>query len=176
MAIPSQTPGKSVQFAMTLMLVLPTHPRRRGMTGMSDRNDIQQVINTYSVMASQGRVAEMAATYAADGIWAVPGIGLEVTGHAAIIAAAAAVTDKLEYIVQMNSPAVIKVEGDRASAQTVVRECGKYAGKQVALEVLGLYDDVLVRTDVGWRFARRNFILRGMHDVPISPPSLHNAG
>jgi hypothetical protein len=35
---------------------------------VSDRNDIQQVINTYSVMASQGRVAEMAATYAPDGV------------------------------------------------------------------------------------------------------------
>jgi hypothetical protein len=141
---------------------------------MSDRNDIQQVINTYSVMASQGKFNEMAATYTVDGIWAVPSIGVEVSGHAAIIAAGAAVTDKLEYIVQLNTPALIKVDGDRATAQSMIRECGKYAGKQVALEVLGLYDDELVRTTDGWRFARRNFILRGMHDFPIAPPSLHD--
>ncbi len=141
---------------------------------MSDRNDIQQVINTYSVMASQGKVREMAETYATDGIWSVPGIGLEVTGHAAIIAAGQAVTSKLDYIVQLNSPALIKVEGDRATAQSMIRECGKYAGKQVALEVLGRYEDELVRTVEGWRFARRSFFLSGMHDFVVAPPSLHD--
>jgi hypothetical protein len=73
----------------------------------------------------------------------------------------------------MNSPAIIEVDGDRATAHSIIRECGKYAGRQTCLEVLGLYDDELVRTADGWRFARRVFTVRGIHDYETAPPSLH---
>ena len=142
---------------------------------MSDEIAIQQVLNTYSVMASLGRVKEMADTYTEDGVWEVTSIGLKCQGHAAIIAAGEGVTAKLEYIVQLNTPAIINVNGDRATATCVIRECGKYAGKDVALEVLGSYEDELVRTADGWRFTSRKFSVRGMHDFAVAPPSLHEA-
>jgi ketosteroid isomerase-like protein len=142
---------------------------------MSDHFAIQQLINTYSFTASNGQTAEMAATYAEDGVWEVPDIGLKCEGHAAIKAAGEGVTSTIEYFVQLNSPAIIRVTGDRATAQSVIRECGKYKDKQVALEVLGLYDDELVRTADGWRFACRKFTVKGMHDFAIAPPSLHDS-
>jgi ketosteroid isomerase-like protein len=140
---------------------------------MSDEFEIQQVLNTYSVTASLGQIDAMAATYTADGIWEVPDIGLRCEGHAAIKAAGEGVTATIEYFIQLNSPAIIKVNGDRATAQSMIRECGKYKGKQVALEVLGMYQDELVRTADGWRFATRKFTAKGMHDFQIAPPSLH---
>ena len=142
---------------------------------MSDHFAIQQVLNTYSMTASLGQTAEMAATYIPDGVWEVPDIGLKCEGRAAIQAAGEGVTATIEYFVQLNSPAIIVVDGDKATARSIIRECGKYAGKQVALEVLGMYDDELVRTADGWLFAIRKFTVKGMHDFAIAPPSLHDA-
>ncbi|MGE3693240.1 MAG: nuclear transport factor 2 family protein [Novosphingobium sp.] len=140
---------------------------------MSDHIAIQQTLNTYSYKASIGDLAAMVATFAPDGVWEVPGAGLELSGHDAILAAASGITGTLEYMVQHNSPAIIEVNGDRATAHSVIRECGKYAGKQLNLEVLGVYDDELVRLPEGWRFARRRFTTKGMHDYTTAPPSLH---
>lgn len=140
---------------------------------MTDEEAIQQVLNAYSFNASTGNLEAMVDTYAPDGVWEVPGIGLALTGKDAILAASQGITTTLEYMVQMNSPATIAVNGDRATAQSIIRECGKYAGKQLNLEVLGLYEDELVRLPEGWRFARRTFTTRGMHDYTTAPPSLH---
>jgi ketosteroid isomerase-like protein len=140
---------------------------------VSDHFAIQQVLNTYSCNASTGNLAGMVATFAPDGVWEVPGAGLSLCGHEAILAAASGITGTLEYMVQLNSPAMIEVSGDRATAKSVIRECGKYAGKQLNLEVLGTYDDELVRLPEGWRFAKRRFTTMGMHDYTTAPPSLH---
>lgn len=140
---------------------------------MSDEFEIQQVLNAYSFNATTGDLEAMTATYAADGVWEVPGIGTLCTGHEEILAAAKGITGKIEYMVQMNSPAIIEVNGDTATAKSIIRECGKYAGRDTNLEVLGLYEDQLKRTKDGWRFAKRTFTVRGMHDFDTKPPSLH---
>ena len=140
---------------------------------MSDEFAIQQVLNTYSYNATTGDLPGMVATFAPDGVWEVPGAGIEMSGHEAILAAASGITGVLEYMTQLNSPAIIKVEGDRATAHAIIRACGKYAGKDLNLEVLGLYEDELVRLPEGWRFARRRFTTKGMHDYTTAPPSLH---
>jgi ketosteroid isomerase-like protein len=140
---------------------------------MSDEFAIQQTINAYSYNATIGNLEAMVATYAPDGVWEVPGIGALCTGHAEILAASQGITGTIEYMVQLNSPALIQVDGDTATAQSIIRECGKYTGRATNLEVLGLYDDQLVRTAEGWRFARRTFTVRGMHDFETAPPSLH---
>jgi ketosteroid isomerase-like protein len=139
---------------------------------MSDEIAIQQTLNTYSFNASTGDLAAMVATFAEDGAWVVPGAGITCTGHEQILAAASAITGAIEYMVQLNSPAIIEVDGDTATAKSIIRECGKYIGRQTNLEVLGLYEDELVRTADGWRFAKRTFTTRGMHDFDTAPPSL----
>lgn len=140
---------------------------------MSDEFAIQQTLNTYSYNATIGDLPAMVATFAADGVWEVPGIGALCTGHEEILAAAQGITGAIEYMVQMNSPAIIEVDGDTATAKSIIREAGKYAGRNTNLEVLGLYEDQLKRTADGWRFAKRSFTVRGMHDYETAPPSLH---
>jgi hypothetical protein len=75
---------------------------------------------------------------------------------------------QMDYFVQLNSPAVIEVAGDAAMARSTIRECGKFAGRDEALEVMGYYADELVRTAAGWRFARRTFRGLGVHRFPLS--------
>ena len=140
---------------------------------MSDEFAVQQTLNTYSVNASLGNLEAMVATFTPDGVWDIPGIDARFEGRDAILAGAQAIMGSIEYMVQLNSPAIIKIDGDTATAQCVIRECGKYANRPKSLEVLGLYTDRLVRTAEGWRFAQRTFTVRGMHDFDNAPPSLH---
>ena len=140
---------------------------------MNDEFAVQQTLNTYSVNASLGKLEEMVATFMPDGVWDIPGIDARFEGREAILAGAKALMGSIEYMVQLNSPAIIKIDGDTATAQCVIRECGTYAGRQTSLEVLGLYSDRLVRSSDGWRFAQRTFTVRGMHDFENAAPALH---
>ena len=124
---------------------------------------IQQLMNRYTEGACRRDWALVMATFAEDATWSVPARGIELTGHAAIEPAMSGFVDRMDYFVQMNSAAVIEVDGNRAHARSVIRECGKFKGRDEALEVLGHYEDELVRGAEGWKFARRTFSSFGLH-------------
>lgn len=139
---------------------------------MSDIEAIQQLINRYSDAATRRDWAQMQDVFAADGEWLVPEQGMAFRGPETIVAPMAAFLERFDYFVQMNSAAVIEVEGDHATARSVVRESGKFAGTAIGIEVMGQYTDDLVRTEAGWKFARRTFTGLGMHryDLLTGPP------
>lgn len=130
---------------------------------------IQQTINRYSEGASRADWDQVLSTYAPDGVWEIPHFGAKFAGHGAIRDALMHFTGPMEYIVQINAPALIDVHGDTAAARSVIRECGKFTGQNEALEVLGFYADSLLRTAAGWKFTRRVFEVRGMHRFPLVP-------
>lgn len=136
---------------------------------MIDEFAIQQTLNRYTQAAGRADWDHVMATFMPDGIWDVPAIGAHLQGHAAIRAAMEAFIGQMAYYVQINSPAIITVEGDMAKAQSAIHECGKYADRDEALEVLGFYKDELVRTTEGWKFARRTFQGAGMHTYALQP-------
>lgn len=136
---------------------------------MQDELAIQQVINSYSEGGSRGDWDQVASTFTPDGIWEVLVFSVKFEGRDAIRDAQASFAAPMDYLVQANSPGVITVNGDSATARSVVREHGKFAGKDEALEVLGHYDDKLIRTAEGWKFSHRIFELQGMHRIPLLP-------
>lgn len=136
---------------------------------MSDENAIQQVLNRYSEGCSIRDWDQVMETFTEEGVWEVPGIGQRVEGHAALRAAMAGFAEMFEYFVQLNAPATITVDGDKATARTTIRECGRFKGRDEALEVLGFYADELVSTGDGWKFARRTFTTGGMHRFALIP-------
>ncbi len=136
----------------------------------TDEDAIQQVLSAYSVATSRGDDAAVLALFAADGVWSVPGIGVHLEGIEQVRAGMAQIRSQFDYIVQVHGPAEIAVSGDTATAASVIRESGKYAGREVAVDILGIYQDDLVCTPAGWKFRRRLFELQGMHDFPLQPP------
>lgn len=138
---------------------------------MLDEVAIQQTINRYTEGAGRADWAQVMATFLPDGVWEVPALGMRLQGAAPIQAAMAAFVGQMAYYVQVASPAVIEVEGDRARARSAIRECGKYANRDEALEVLGFYNDVLVRTPEGWRFESRTFHGVGQHTFSLQAPA-----
>jgi uncharacterized protein (TIGR02246 family) len=135
---------------------------------MSDETAIQYLLNRYSEGATRADWDMVMSTFTEDGVWEIP--GNELRGHEAIRAAMSAFTMQFAHYVQINSPATILVEGDRATARSIVRECGRYKERDEALEVMGFYHDELVRTAAGWLFARKRFETIGMQEFKLSAP------
>ena len=71
--------------------------------------------------------------------------------------------EPIEYLVQINAPAIITVDGDSASARSLIRECAKFRGQAGLIDVVGQFNDELQRTPDGWRFAHRTFTIFGTH-------------
>jgi hypothetical protein len=136
---------------------------------MHDELAIQQTINRYSVASSQARWDEVLATFTPDGVWEVPVHNVRFEGREQIRSGLIRFSGPMDYIVQVNSPSVIEVDGDTATAECVIREGGKLTGADAALEIMGFYKDRLVRTPQGWRFTLRRFELSGMHTFPLLP-------
>ena len=128
---------------------------------------IQQVLNCYSEAASRGDFATVGTTYADDRVWDTP-VGCH-EGREAALHGMSSTAALFDYIVQVNAPGVIQVDGDTATVRSVIKESGKYEGKNELLEVLGFFADTLVRTADGWKFKRRVFELQGMHSFPMLP-------
>ncbi|MFA7602903.1 MAG: nuclear transport factor 2 family protein [Novosphingobium sp.] len=134
---------------------------------MIDDVAIQRIINRYTDGCNRQDWTQVLATFAEDGVWEVQ--GRVFTGHDVIQAAMAGFLAQMAYFTQFASASVIEVDGDRASARTTIRECGKFADRDEALEVQGRYDDELVRTAAGWRFVRRRFTSFGAHRFALLP-------
>lgn len=139
---------------------------------MSDEDAIQQLICCYTEGCNRRDWQQVTGTFMPDGAWEIPETGARHVGRAAIGAEMAGFVKRLDTFVQFNAPAIIAVHGDHATARSLIREAGRYAGKPQALQVMGFYDDQLVRTAKGWRFARRAFHALGLHKYPVSmaPP------
>lgn len=139
---------------------------------MIDEIAIQQVLNRYTEGCTRRDWDQVAGTFADDGVWDVPAQGILLQGWAAMQPAMAGFVEQMDYFVQLNSPAVIEISGDSAKARSVIRECGKFTGRDEALEVMGSYWDQLVRTEQGWKFARRTFRGLGVHRFALAGTGL----
>jgi ketosteroid isomerase-like protein len=135
---------------------------------MDDRVAIQQLLNRYSVSSSRRDFDDVVSTYAADGVWEIASWRKSCEGQAAIRDGLRTLTAETEYVIQQNSPGVIIVKRDTATATSVIRENGKQSRSDEAFEALGYYVDILVRTADGWRFKQRRFELSSMRTYQFS--------
>jgi ketosteroid isomerase-like protein len=136
---------------------------------MIDEIAIQQTISRYSEGATRQDWDQVLSTFTPDGIWEVPTLGGAMQGHAAIRERMMGFMTKMDYLLQTNSPALITVDGDKAKACTVIHESGKIAHQDTGLIILGRYEDDLVRTADGWKFAHRVFTMVGIHAFSLLP-------
>jgi hypothetical protein len=90
-------------------------------------------------------------------------------GHTEMRAGFPALAGGMEYLVQTNTPAIIDVNGNTATARSTIREAGKVKDREHWVEILGKYEDRLVKTPKGWRFAHRAFTLYGLGHLATIP-------
>lgn len=133
---------------------------------MDDVTAIQQLLNRYTEAASRADWPTVNSCFTEDAIWETP--AGKIAGRDAAIAKMGELVAGFDYIVQLNAPGVITVDGDAATARSVIRECGKLKGQDVAMEFLAHYNDKIVRTADGWKFTHRVFVSQGMHSFAVS--------
>jgi hypothetical protein len=116
----------------------------------ADRDEIRGLLARYTYNGDRGRVADLAACFADDGVLEFP--GNEGRGPSAIAAALGSGprNPALSFVRHHITNPLIDVAGDTATARsyfTVHADAGP--------DHSGTYDDRLVRTPAGWRFAHR---------------------
>jgi len=116
----------------------------------ADRDAIRDLLACYTYNGDRGRVADLAACFAADGVLEYP--GNRPVGPAAI---AASLTSgrrdpRLTFVRHHITNPLIRVDGDGATARSYFTVHSNFGPDHS-----GTYDDTLVRTPEGWRFAHR---------------------
>lgn len=124
---------------------------------IQDEAAIQRVINTYSQYASKGDWERVLPLFLAEAVWEIPHLGMKLDGRDAIAATLTMFKGTMDYVLQLNSPALIEIDGDSARATSGIRESGKSAGKNEAFDYFGIYADTFTRTPDGWKFRTRVF-------------------
>ena len=135
---------------------------------MDDAALIQQTLSLYSLFGSRGDWDRVLTTYVPDGVWDIPHLGVRFEGHDAIREALTQFFGLMGYVLQLNAPAVVEVDGESATAQSLIHEFGKVVGREEGFEFLGWYEDTLIRTPDGWKFVERIFRHLGTHSFPLA--------
>ena len=128
-----------------------------------DKAEIQETISLYHEAASKLDFDQLMATFLPDAIWEVPSMEISSQGRDNIRSLMENLMAPIEYLVQINAPAVIVVDDDTASARSMIRESAKFRNRAGLMDVVGQYVDRLERTPDGWKFARRTFTVLGTH-------------
>lgn len=118
----------------------------------ADRDAIRDLLARYTYNGDRGRVGELAACFAADGVLEFPGNAA--TGPAAIAAALSGGTGTrnpdLTFVRHHITNPLIEVDGDAASARSYFTVHSDFGPDHS-----GTYSDRLIRVADGWRFAHR---------------------
>lgn len=116
----------------------------------ADRDAIRDLLARYTYNGDRGRLGEMTACFAADGV--LEFLGQAPQGPAAIEAALSSGTRdaRLTFIRHHITNPLIAVDGDTAIARSYFTVHSNFGPDHS-----GTYDDQLVRTIAGWRFAHR---------------------
>ena len=120
---------------------------------------VQHLAVAYAEAMSRGAIDEAVQTYAPNGVLASPTTE-DAVGPDAIADLLRAATADLEFVFQTVHSGLVHVSGDRARARFPITEWARRRSDGRAIQFLGIYEDDVVRLDVGWRFCRRQLIPR----------------
>jgi len=123
---------------------------------VTDIEEINALAARYSDAVSRLDALAAAATYAEDGV--LKGFDFpEIRGRAQIADVLGQTLVRLSFLSQQCTGGMPSVDGDRAVARWNVQEWNQITGEEKLSACFGIYEDELVRTAQGWRFARRRF-------------------
>jgi ketosteroid isomerase-like protein len=128
---------------------------------------IRRLANRYADAINRADFDEVVACYAPDGVWRVPVPFLaDHAGRENIRKRLADRRAQVDLVVMMVGTVVaIEASPGRIRGRTTIHETGRLDAEH-GLDVLGLYDDELVRIDGEWLFASRTLNLLAYSDVP----------
>jgi len=125
---------------------------------LADRFAIRELIELYSDAVTRRDWVTIGAVFAEDAVWSIaPPADIRLQGRAAIAKGVAEMVGAFEVFVQMTHSIVVELDGDRASARTIVNGFGRLRDGARGAFALGTYIDTLARSGDGWLFQSRHF-------------------
>jgi uncharacterized protein (TIGR02246 family) len=123
---------------------------------IEDRLAIRELLERYADAVNRTDHEAWGDTWAEDGAWSLPGITeSDIKGREAIVATWREAMKRFPQILFIATPGAIEIDGDRATVRSYTYETFPMDGK--INRNCGRYDDEVVRTADGWKFARRSF-------------------
>lgn len=133
---------------------------------VADELAVRRTAAAYTDAVNRMDFAAAAATYAPDGVLSLLNRPL-VEGRAAVQEMLEGYRDRYAIVVQTVHSGLVQIDGDLAHARWQVSEI-LLAPPGAPLQVMGRYEDELVRLEEGWRFAERVFVGRYLGDIDYS--------
>ncbi len=125
------------------------------MGAAADELAIRSLAAAYTDAVNRRDGEGMAAVYCEDGILHAPAAGAPVQGIEKLRKRfKRLVEQEREFLVQMTHSGVVEIDGDRAMARWWFSEIKRPAGGSFEM-IVGVYQDEIIRTAAGWRFAKR---------------------
>jgi hypothetical protein len=134
---------------------------------MREEYEIQDLISRYSDAITRRDWTTVSAAFASDATWQVLGEpGFRFAGGE-IGNGIRSLVEPANYLIQMNTPAIVRLDGNTATARSTIFETGEFeAGRfqpyKCRFESFGIYSDRLRRDDGRWRFTSREFTMLNM--------------
>jgi len=137
---------------------------------MSDREQIQDLLSRYSYSISVRDYDTIATLFTPDATW-------ELFGHPemktrfegpTLPESIKSIVEPTSTLIQMPSPALIEVDGDRATAACTVNESGDIKPANQYFCMFGRYNDELVKVNGKWLFKARRFTIINLRITPLN--------
>ncbi|MER3495355.1 MAG: hypothetical protein C4320_00075 [Armatimonadota bacterium] len=104
-----------------------------------------------------------------DGIWTIgeplPFVG---KGVDAIVSAFDGLLAQWEYFIQLPHAPVVQIDGDEAESRWTVAEEARSPDCETGYSNMGYYQDRIVRTPTGWKYAARTYTYLYLDTTPQS--------
>jgi uncharacterized protein (TIGR02246 family) len=138
------------------------------MQNAEDESAIRSLAAAYTDAVNRRDGEGMAAVYASDGKLQAA-IGDPIVGRDKLTKRFKRLVEKeREFLMQLTHSGVVEVVGDTATARWWFSEIKRPAGGTFEM-IFGLYQDEVVRTAEGWRFARRTVAAPLRWELPAPP-------
>ncbi len=125
---------------------------------LEDRLAIRELIERYSTAVSTKQFDVMGSVFHPHATWHVGApLNKGYETREKIQAGISASVARYDCLVQMSHSSIIELDGDRATACTIMNEVGRHAASNSRMELLGTYNDVITRIDARWGFESRRF-------------------
>ncbi|MEK5639383.1 DUF4440 domain-containing protein [Paenibacillus rhizosphaerae] len=139
-------------------------------------SSIQSIVDRFEIEALRGEFTDsvmmrdpdrLASLFTEDGLWRIPGAGVELTGREQIRDGSKRLQSQWDFFVQTTHPGTIQIDGDAAAGRAYISELARLQDGRSGLNY-AVYHDRYQRTEDGWKFAERVYEVRYLDATPLS--------
>ena len=142
-------------------------------TPIEDKDAIRELLSEYCFRMDDFRFAELGALFTADGEWIARYARARGPAEiASLMTSNIPAEPKRKHFI---TNSLIRLDGDRANARTSYLVVLQAAGSGLVPSIAGTYEDVLVRTEDGWRFRERRLVHDLAAELGLNLPSTRGA-